>query len=79
MAGCDGDDGWLMTTDGEGLIGSVVISTCDAETDGIRRGWIGVVEACTAEELKRGAVEVFHGFCDDQEIELACGERVEYV
>jgi len=35
------------------------------------------VEASTAEEAKRGAVEVFHGFCDFQEIEHAPRERME--
>ena len=84
VAGCDGDGGWLMTTDGsdgEGVAGSwagsVSISTCDAVVDGYSRGWVGVVEASTAEEAKRGAVEVFHGFCDFQEIEHAPRERME--
>ena len=45
--------------------------------DGYPRGWVGVVEASTAEEAKRGAVEVFHGFCDSQEIEQPPRERME--
>ena len=64
VAAYDGDGGWLMTTDGEGVAGSVSISTCDAVVDGYPPGWVGVVEASTAQDVKRGSVEVFHGFCD---------------
>ena len=77
MTGHDAEGGWLMSTDGEGVAGSVSISTCDAVVGGYPGGWVGVVEASTAEEAKRGAVEVFHGFCDYQEIEHAPGERME--
>ena len=34
-------------------------------------GWIGGVQANTGTEVRRGSVEVFHGFCDRQEIECA--------
>jgi hypothetical protein len=75
VAGYDGDGGWLMTTDGEGVAGSVSVSTCDAVVEFYLPGWLGVVEASTAEEAKRGSVEVFHGFRDSQEIEHPSGER----
>ena len=45
VAGCDGDGGWLMTTDGEGVAGSVSISTCDAVVDGYSRGTLEVGSA----------------------------------
>ena len=70
VTGHDAEGGWLMSTDGEGVAGSVSISTCDAVVDGYPGGWVGV-------EAKRGAVEVFHGFCDYQETEHAPGERME--
>ena len=36
-----------------------------------------MVQANTGTEVRRGSVEVFHGFCDRQEIECANGERTE--
>jgi len=76
VASYDGDGGWLMTTDGEGVTGSVSISTCDAVVECYKPGWLGVVEASTAQDVKRGSVEVFHGSCD-LEVEHPSGERTE--
>ena len=72
-----GHEGWLSTNDGDGMAGSVSISACDAVVGGFPQGWVGVVEANTGPEIRRGSVEVFHGFCDFQVIEHANGDRVE--
>jgi len=72
-----GDEGWLSTTDGDGVAGSVSVSSSDAVVDGFPSGWIGVVEANTGPEIRRGSVEVFHGFCDYQQFECANGDRVD--
>ena len=72
-----GSEGWLQTNDGEGVAGSVSVSACDAVVGGFPQGWVGVVEANTGPEIRRGSVEVFHGFCDYQQIEYVNGERTE--
>ena len=54
----------INTTDGDGVAGSVSVSACDAVVDGFPQGWVGVVEANTGPEIRRGSVEVIHGFCD---------------
>ena len=59
------------------MAGSVSISACDAVVDGFPQGWVGEVEAHTGPDIRRGSVEVFHGFCDHQEVEHANGDRVE--
>ena len=71
------DDDFLHTIDGDGVAGSVSVSASDAVPAGYPSGWIGVVQANTGTEVRRGSVQVFHGFCDRQEIECANGERIE--
>jgi hypothetical protein len=71
------DDDFLHTIDGDGVAGSVSVSASDAVPAGYPPGWIGVVQANTGTEVRRGSVQVFHGFCDRQEIECANGERTE--
>ena len=53
-----GREGWLNTTDGDGVAGSVSVSACDAVVDGFPQGWVGVVEANTGPEIRRCLVEV---------------------
>ena len=59
------------------MAGSVSVSSSDAVVDGFLSGWIGVVEANTGPEIRRGSAEVFHGFWDYQQFECANGDRVD--